>query len=159
MWANVSFGQDFRQVILHWWQGQDSAAVHCREYRAVLAKLPPGLDFKTNAQSQLLPSHCTLKSEVGRYFQIWQTSIALVAALRRLMKSVKRGHLHNCKTHQVWPQPIMPTCALTHSMMMNMVMVYGNDDDHHHYHNAPTPKNLFMVISSNDLTKYVLLEV
>ena len=61
MWANVSFGQDFRQVILHWWQGQDSAAVHCREYRAVLAKLPPGLGFKTNAQSQLLPSHCTLK--------------------------------------------------------------------------------------------------
>ena len=44
-------------------------------------------------------------------------------------------------------------------MMMNMVMVYGNDDDDHHYHNAPTQKNLFMVISSNDLTKYVLLEV
>ena len=59
--SNVSFGHDFRQVILHWLQGQDSAAVHCREYRAVLAKLPPGFGFKTNAQSQLLPSHCTLK--------------------------------------------------------------------------------------------------
>ena len=31
--------------------------------------------------------------------------------------------LHNCKSHHVCPQPIMPTCTLTKSMMMSMMML------------------------------------